>query len=185
MKETGKYGEHELVTGLKEKDPAAFKYFYMHYRGALFTIIRQIIREPESANDVLQEVFITVWKNIDKYDPGKGRLFTWLLNITRNAAINMTRSKRYKNSLKTEDLGNSVYSLDKGEEQQLNINRIGLKKLVEQLKKEQREVLNLAYFEGLTQEEISKVLNIPLGTVKTRMRAALIEMRKLFNYIVQ
>ena len=176
-----KYSEHDLIGGLKDRDPSAFRYLYLNYRGALFTVIIQIIPDPETASDILQEVFVSVWKNIDKYDPQKGRLFTWLLNITRNAAINMTRSKNYKNSLKNEDLDNSVYTTENKGGQETNINRIGLRKIVDQLKQEQREVLDLAYYKGLTQEEVSRVLNIPLGTVKTRLRTAIKEMRKKFN----
>jgi RNA polymerase sigma-70 factor (ECF subfamily) len=175
------YTENELVTSLKQRRNEAYRHLYIHYRGSLFNIINQIVPDIETANDVLQEVFITIWNNIDKYDPSKGRLYTWLLNLTRNAAINKTRSKNYKNYLKNADISNYVNSIEEKSNSQLNINQIGLRKEVSKLKEEYKVVLELAYFHGCTQEEISKALDIPLGTIKTRIRNALIELRKHFK----
>lgn len=175
------YTEAELVQSLQNREEEAFRYLYFHYRGSLFTVINQIIPEKETASDVLQEVFIAVWKNAEKYDAGKGRLFTWLLNIARNTAINKTRSKNYKNALKNEVLNNDVYSGEKSSDNQQPVNTIGLRKEVGKLKNDFKQVLELSYFQGCTQEEISKALNIPLGTVKTRLRSAIIELRKHFR----
>lgn len=174
------YSEQELVEALKGHINKAYKYLYLHYRGSLYNVIIQIIPDTETANDVLQEVFITVWKNIDKYDAEKGRLYTWLLNVTRNTAINKTRSKIYKSSLKNDSISNYVNDIDKKITVQQNINHIGLRKEVSRLKDELKSVLELSYFNGFTQEEIAKVLNIPLGTVKTRLRSAVTELRKQF-----
>jgi RNA polymerase sigma factor (sigma-70 family) len=175
------YSENELVASLKNRDSNAYRHLYIHYRGSLFSIICQIIPDTETAEDVLQEVFITVWNNINKYDPEKGRLYTWLLNLTRNTAINKTRSKNYKSFKKNDDLDNYVNSIDEVNAVQQNINQIGLRKEVGKLKEDYRAVIELSYFNGFTQEEISKTLNIPLGTIKTRLRAALIELRKQFR----
>ena len=175
------YTESELVSSLKKKENEAYRYLYINYRGSLFNIINQIIPDIETSNDVLQEVFITVWNNFDKYDPGKGRLYTWLLNLTRNTAINKIRSKNYKGFLKNVDLSIYVNDIEQKENSFLNINQIGLRTEVHKLKDEFKSVLDLAYFHGCTQEEISKALNIPLGTVKTRIRNALIELRKHFK----
>ena len=172
------YTEAELVAGLKAQRNEAYRYLYLHYRGAVYNIITQIISNSETANDVLQEVFVTVWKNIDKYDPAKGRLFTWLLKLTRNAAINQTRVKNYKVNHQNVSLDNSV---NIGEESHSpNVNLIGLRAQVHQLREEYKNVVELSYFKGLTQEEISKALNVPIGTVKTRLRNAIIELRKQF-----
>ena len=178
---TKTYSENELVASLKNRDNNAYRHLYTHYRGSLFSIISQIIPDTETAEDVLQEVFITVWNNIDKYDPGKGRLYTWLLNLARNTSINKTRSKNYKSFKKNDDLGNYVNSIGETNTIQQNINQIGLRKEVSKLKEEHKAVIELSYFNGFTQEEMSKALNIPLGTVKTRLRAALIELRKQFR----
>lgn len=174
------YSEQELVEALKGHINKAYKYLYLNYRGSLYNVIIQIIPDTETANDVLQEVFITVWKNIDKYDSERGRLYTWLLNITRNTAINKTRSKIYKSSLKNDSISNYVNDFDEKITVQQNINHIGLRKEVSRLKDELKAVLELSYFNGFTQEEIARVLNIPLGTVKTRLRSAVMELRKQF-----
>lgn len=180
LNETQTYSEEELVAGLKNHISEAYTYLYHHYKGALYNIITQIIPDEETANDVLQEVFIMVWKNIDKYDAAKGRLFTWLLNVTRNIAINKTRSKNYKTSLKNDSLSNYVHYIDEKLSYQQNINCIGLRKAVGLLKEDFKSVLELAYFNGYTQEEIAKTLQIPLGTVKTRLRCAVLELKKHF-----
>ena len=123
---------------------------------------------------------VTVWQNIDKYDPSKGRLFTWLLKITRNSAINKTRSKIFKSQAKNDDINNYVNYLEEKSSLQTDINKIGLRKQVHLLKDDFKNVIELSYYHGFTQEEIAKALNIPLGTVKTRLRNALIELRKQF-----
>lgn len=180
MNGTPAYNEKELVEALKKHESDAYRHLYMNYRGSLYNAILQIITDEETAGDVLQEVFVTVWQNIGKYDPGKGRLFTWLLKLTRNTAINKTRSKIYKSQQKNEDIANYVTYIDAKEPQQQDINRIGLRKQVHLLRDEYKNVVELSYYNGFTQEEIAKALGIPLGTVKTRLRSALIELRKQF-----
>lgn len=172
--------ESELVTALNQQDNQAYKHLYIHYRGALFNIILQFVPDTEMANDILQEVFLAIWKNMDKYDAKKGRLFTWLHTLTRNTAINTIRSKSFKVQAKNENLEDfvSVIELKTGIEQ--IVNQIGLRKQVHLLRAEYKNVLELSYYNGFTQEEIAKTLNIPLGTVKTRLRNALIELRKQF-----
>jgi RNA polymerase sigma factor (sigma-70 family) len=174
------YTEDTLTNALKKLDKGAFEYLYQNYKGALFTVILQIIPDREIAEDVLQEAFITAWKNIDKYDAAKGRLFTWLFNVTRNCAINTTRSKNYKTQQKNDSFDNYVTYIDEKENAVLNINQIGLRKQVHQLREDYKNVIELSYFNGFTHEEISKILNVPVGTVKTRLRNALIELRKQF-----
>lgn len=180
MAGTSFYTETDLVTALKQHDKNAFEYLYHNYKGALFTVIKQVITDEETAGDVLQEAFVNAWKNIEKYDAAKGKLFTWLYNVTRNCAINTTRSKTYKSQQKNDSISNYVSYTDNLQAQELNINKIGLRKQVHQLREDYKNVLELSYFNGYTHEEISKILNIPEGTVKTRLRNALIELRKQF-----
>ncbi len=174
------YTESELVYELKQHDNDAFRYLYLHYRGALYNIISQIITDTETANDVLQDVFVAIFKNMDKYDSEKGRLFTWMLNIARNTAINKTRSKIYKSGLKNDTIENYVDFIDAKSTNQQNINLIGLRKQVHKLREDYKAVLELSYYNGFTQDEIAKLLNIPLGTVKTRLRNAVLELKKHF-----
>ena len=93
------YTEIELTTLLKQRDQSAFSYLYDHYSAALLSVIGGIIVETEQSNDVLQEVFVKIWKQIESYDSSKGRLFTWMLNVARNASIDFIRSKGDRKSV--------------------------------------------------------------------------------------
>jgi RNA polymerase sigma factor (sigma-70 family) len=179
MPETLKYTEPELIDLLKLRQQTAFSYLYDNYASALYGIIVSIVPDRELANDVLQEVFVKIWKQVSTYDASKGRLFTWMMNIARNASIDMLRSKNYQRSQQNRELTETVY--EKGGSTSTNVEQIGLRKLVNSLKEDYRILLELAYFEGLTQDEISKMLNMPLGTVKTRLRTALIQLRELLK----
>ena len=171
--------EQELVLALKQRENQAFSTLYDNYAGALYSIIKQIITDNnELASDVLQEVFINIYRKIDTYDQTKGRLFTWMLNIARNASIDMLRSKSYQNSQKNQELPDNVYKSTANQSTQLNVDNIGLKKVLEKLKPEHRVLMELAYFKGFTHEEIAEMMSIPLGTVKTRIRNALLQLRE-------
>jgi RNA polymerase sigma factor (sigma-70 family) len=173
------YTEQELVAALKERNNQAFAFLYDNYAGALYSIIRQIITDnSELAGDTLQEVFINIWRKIESYDQRKGRLFTWMLNIARNASIDTLRSKSYQNSQKNQELPDNVYKGASNQTTQQNVDNIGLKKVLEKLKPEHRVLVELAYFKGFTHEEIAEMMTIPLGTVKTRIRNALLQLRE-------
>ena len=177
MQSATKYTEQELIGYLKERNDFAFSYLYENYSGALFSVITNIVPDKEIAGDVLQEVYINIYRKIDTYDAGKSRLYTWMLNIARNEAIDTIRSKGYRNSQQNREVTEAVYE-QAGSTQQ-NIDKIGLRKLLEKIKPEYRDLVDLSYFKGLTQEEISQFQGIPLGTVKTRLRAALSQLRAL------
>jgi RNA polymerase sigma factor (sigma-70 family) len=179
MPEPLKYTETELVALLKEREQSAFGYLYDHYAGALYGIIVSIVIDKEIANDVLQEVFVKIWKQISTYDPTKGRLFTWMMNVARNASIDMLRSKGYQSNQQNRELSETVY--ERGGVTSTQIEHIGLRKLVYALKDEYKVLIELSYFQGFTQDQISKMLNIPLGTVKTRLRSALISLREMMK----
>jgi RNA polymerase sigma-70 factor (ECF subfamily) len=175
---TTTYTESELVSLLKSRDSKAFSYLYDNYSAALYTVIAQLVEDMDTANDVLQEVFINIWRKIESYDPMKGRLFTWMLNIARNASIDTLRSKSYQNSQKNQPLQQNSDWESTGKLTALNVDNIGLKKILERLKREHRVLIDLAYFKGYTHEEIAQIEAIPLGTVKTRIRNALIQLRE-------
>ncbi len=180
MKISNTYTEQDLVKALKEREKAAFNYLYDYYSGALYTIVKQIVQNGELANDVLQDVFVNIWRKMDSYDPAKGRLFTWMLNIARNASIDALRSKSYQNTQKNQEITDNVNNIS-GQSIQSNLDTIGLKKHLLKLKPELRTLIDLAYFKGYTQEEISEIEEIPLGTVKTRIRNALIQLRSFIQ----
>jgi RNA polymerase sigma factor (sigma-70 family) len=171
------YSEQELVALLQQRNEKAFGYLYDNYSGALYGIVNSIVTDREIANDVLQNVFVNIWRKIESYDAAKGRLFTWMLNIARNAAIDEVRSKGYRDSQKNQSLSENVDI--PGAVTSPVIDDVGLKKVLTRLKGELRILVDMSYFQGFTHEEISKALNIPLGTVKTRIRSALIQLRTM------
>lgn len=180
MKQEITYSESELIEKLILREQEAFTYLYDHYAPALTGIIQQIIPDTETAADVLQQVFLNIWRKIGSYDAGKGRLFTWMLNIARNAAIDMVRSKPWRENQQNQPIPEDVYNLGKPVFQP-DPDDTGLRKMVSQLKDDYKTLVELSYFQGYTHEELSKMLNIPLGTVKTRIRSALIQLRKILD----
>jgi RNA polymerase sigma factor (sigma-70 family) len=173
------YHESELVSLLKQRHEHAFNYLYDHYSGSLYSVIVSIVPNRELANDLLQEVFVKIWRQIATYDNEKGRLFTWMLNVARNASIDAVRSKNYQQNQQNRELTENIY--EEGGSVQMNTDKIGLRKIVYKLKDEYRVLVELSYFEGYTQDEISKMLKIPLGTVKTRLRSALIQLKQVIK----
>ncbi|MFM2047701.1 MAG: hypothetical protein RI955_247 [Bacteroidota bacterium] len=171
----------DLVNQLKARSNESFNYLYQNYSKALFNVIFQILQNQELSEDVLQEAFVKIWKNVEQYEPSKGTLFTWMLNICRNQAIDKTRSKLFKNNLQNQTIENNVSVFSKMENQ-FKPEHIGLKKLADNLKPEYREIIDLIYYKGYTQNDAAEHLQMPLGTVKTRCRAALTELRKIFNH---
>ncbi len=176
-----KLSEEELVYLLKIKDTAGLEYLYDHYSKALYNIIYQVVQKEESAEDVLQETFLKVWNAFDLFDSSKGRLYTWLSNIARNLAIDKIRSKEFRNQAQNQDIENHVSVIDVRMSNKLNPDNIGVKDLVNKLRPEHKKLIELIYFNGFTHAEVSEHLDIPLGTVKTRVRAAIMELRKYFN----
>jgi RNA polymerase sigma-70 factor (ECF subfamily) len=173
--------EPELVQAILTKDKSGAEALYDMYSSSLYGVIFRIVQHEEIAEDLLQDTFIRIWNSFSSYDATKGRLFTWMVNVARNIAIDKTRSKEFRNSSKTEDLENNVLTLDKQINSEINPEVIGLKDLVEKLKPEHKIILDLVYFEGFTHVEVAEKLEIPLGTVKTRLRNAIITLRKVFN----
>lgn len=181
MADINKYSEEELVLLLQQKDQQAFSYLYDNYAAALNGVIHRMVEDQALAEDILQEAFVKIWNNFASYDPSKGRLFTWMLNITRNLTIDMLRSKGYKKQAKISADENSVSNFTDDSRMAERFDALGMRKQLAHLKPEQRSIIDLAYFHGYTQEEIAKAMGIPLGTVKTRMRTAIIELRKMLE----
>ncbi len=166
---------------LKNRDEMGLRLLYDHYSSALYGVILRIVIDRETAEDVLQESFIKIWNNSESYDAEKGRLYTWLLNIARNTAIDKTRSKNFRNEGKVQSIEDFVYSVDKQHNTSTATDFIGLRKFVDALKPEQRELIDLLYFGGYTQSEAAEKLGIPLGTIKTRVKAALTQLRNILK----
>lgn len=176
-----KYKEEELVVLLQNKDAQAFGYLYDNYSAALFGVIYKMVEDKELAEDILQETFVKIWNSFSAYDSSKGRLFTWMLNITRNHTIDTLRSREYK---KQNQIYNGKINVDNFIDVAggaARFDSLGIRKHLTHLKTDQKQIIDLAYFSGFTHEEIAKQLSIPLGTVKTRMRAAIMELRRLLQ----
>lgn len=153
------------------------EYLYDHYSGALYGVIFRILKKEEIAEEVLQDVFLKIWDRFDSYDPAKGRLFTWLLNIARNQAIDKTRSKEISKGQKTSGIDNVVSRIDHAEYIEQRIETIGVKEILNDLPEEQKFVVEYLYLKGYSQSELAEEFNIPLGTVKTRLRLAMQQLR--------
>jgi RNA polymerase sigma factor (sigma-70 family) len=173
--------EPELIQAIRNRDKKGAEALYNMYSSALYGVIFRILQHEEIAEDLLQESFVKIWNSAASYDESKGRLFTWMINIARNLAIDKTRSKDFRNHSKTDDIENLVLSVDKGYSTSINPETLGLKDLVNKLKPDQKIILDLVYFRGFTHVEAAEELDIPLGTVKTRLRNAIITLRKVFN----
>ena len=181
MEQTLKYSETELVQLLQMQDQQAFSYLYDNYAPSLNGVIYRLVENKELAEDILQEAFIKIWNNFAQYDSSKGRLFTWMINVTRNLTIDTLRSKGYKKQAKISTDENSVNNVQDNSFGADKFDTMGLQKQLANLRPEQRSIIDMAYFKGYTQDEISKHTGVPLGTVKTRMRAAIIELRKILQ----
>ncbi len=167
--------EEEFADHLLSKDQKKFALIYDHFSGALLGIINRIVKNDEQAEDILQDVFLKIWNASDSYDPKKSRLFTWMLNIARNTSIDYLRSKQgqFDKTVQPVERLYFLYEVNGSHHE-----HIGLKKLVGDLKTEHKEIIDLAFFEGYTQNEIAEILQIPLGTVKTRCRKAISTLRE-------
>lgn len=168
----------ELILRLKQQDRTAISQVYDMYSSALYGVVLRIVQSPELAQQVLQDTFLKVWKNSASYDNSKGRLFTWLLNIARNTAIDATRTAHFRNRQKTENLDSLVH---KPGNETLNPDHLGVREAVGTLDEKYKLLIDLIYFKGYTQEEVAEETGIPIGTVKTRLRYAMNELRKVFG----
>lgn len=170
----------QLVTLLLSRDEKGFNYLYDNYSPALYGVIFRIVNYEEEANEVLQDTFVKIWNSITSFDQNKGTLYTWMLNIARNSAIDRLKSKSFQNDLQNQSIPDFVNDgIGLSTEQSHQFNEV--QDRVNTLRDDYKVIINKAYFGGLTQEEIAEELQIPLGTVKTRTRAALIELREILK----
>lgn len=165
-----------MIAQLKLKDRSAFNTLYDKYAPALYTVVLQMINNRELVNKVIHKAFMIIWHSIEDYDSGKGKLFTWMLHITRVTAINETKLPLNKQVL-TQDQKSGADDLPYSTEPA--IDNCGLKTIINKLGNEQKNLVNLYYYKGLTIEEIAATVSIPEGVVKTKMNTALSELGNL------
>ena len=172
----------DLLKAIARQDESALAELYDRYRVILFGLLVRILNSREEAEDVLQEVFLQVWRRAADFDESRGRPFTWLVTLARSRGIDRLRSLGARERVAiagarepSEEVSDAVADAFKSEQRSL------VNTALAQLPDEQKRPLMLAYFEGLTQSEIATKLGAPLGTVKTRMRAGLMKMRELIG----
>ena len=173
--------EKDILKHFQNDSEKGVVLLYQHYNKSLFGIIQSIVQDEQLAEDVLQEVFVKIWTNRHKYSSAKGRLYTWMANIARNAGIDKLRSKNFKQQTKTKQEEDFVIGYENQSYNPINPDVIGLKEVVNSLKDEHKAVIELVYFKGYTQKEAAEELNTPLGTIKTRLRTAVLKLREIIK----
>ncbi|WP_350285395.1 sigma-70 family RNA polymerase sigma factor [uncultured Croceitalea sp.] len=170
-----------LVAQFQKKDKKAFETLYTMYSENICGVIFTIIKNKERSQELCQDVFVKIWEKSETYDPSKGRFFTWILNIARNTAIDELRSKSFKNNKQNLQTDSFVDILTYEKDLNHTIDTIGLKSLLDGLKAKCILLIDLLYFKGYTQKEAAQELGKPVGTIKTRIRACISEIRKNRN----
>lgn len=180
--EQAQISDIDLLHAVARRDETGLAALYDRYRLILFGLLVRILNSREEAEDVLQEVFLQVWRRAADFDEQRGRPFTWLVTLTRSRAIDRLRVLAARQRLAdsaaretTDEASDAVADTLHAEQREI------VARALASLPEEQRRTLKLAYFEGLTQSEIATQLGTPLGTVKTRMRAGMMKLRELLG----
>ena len=183
--------EFELMKRIKANDAEALSELYDLYNHLLYGMILSIVKTKPEAEDVLQEVFVKIWQKADSFKPKRGNVFSWIVTLTRNGAIDRIRSKGYKTQQKASaDINNPAVILETDHYDPLETTIFSdrarlVKKALNEIPAKQCKVLKIAYYRGLTQAEISDHLEIPLGTVKTRMRQGMLKLKDILEEQIQ
>jgi RNA polymerase sigma-70 factor (ECF subfamily) len=184
--EKGLEAEVELLRRIGQGDRRSFEALYDRCAGVLFSTAYHVLNNQEAAEDTLQDVFIQIWEKAPLYDPSRGKPLTWAVTLTRNKAIDRLRSTRRRNRLQEEvqresetleqfDSGSSFDAVASGETGTL------VREAIRMLSRDQREAIELAFLESLTQSEIAERLQVPLGTVKARIRRGMTKLREVLG----
>lgn len=171
--------EMEILKCFERGDTRAMELLYDNYADTLYGIVLKMVGDEAKAQDILQESFIKIWKRSKQYDSSKGRLFTWLLTIVRNQSIDYIRKKERRGEI--QGSSNDVYlqNVDSGDAD-LSVNH-DIVKVLKELDVEKRKLIEHSFILGYTHPEIAEKFNIPLGTVKTKIRAAMQSLREIFG----
>ncbi|WP_246601852.1 RNA polymerase sigma factor [Hymenobacter profundi] len=165
--------EAVLVQRLYQRDENAMLLFYNQYSAMLYGVILRIVKHTHLAEDVLQESMLKIWHSFPSYNPMRGRLTTWALNICRNKAIDELRAQRARGAERTTSLPSKLPTSLQPLATTFRPEHVGVRELVHDLSPAAQELLDMLYFQGYTQQEAAEALGEPLGTVKSRARAAI------------
>jgi RNA polymerase sigma-70 factor (ECF subfamily) len=179
-------GDADLVDRLRRRDPQALAELYDRYGRLAYSLILRVVRDTGAAEDLVQETFLRVWNRVQAFDAGKGALGPWLLAVARNRAIDYLRSAagRERNALEFEETDHPALYTDMERDILISDKTRRVKIAMEKLSANQRQVIELAYFEGLSQTEMAERMGQPLGTVKTWVRTALKNLRDELGAVV-
>ncbi|MEK6151684.1 RNA polymerase sigma factor [Flavobacteriaceae bacterium 3-367] len=170
--------EKHIVELLEERNEKAISLLYEHYGDTLYGVAHKVLRDQELAQDVLQESFVKIWKKSDSYDSTKAKLFTWLFRITRNTAIDKLRSTNTKTDREIQMDVSDVYNLGVDS---IRPEFMDVRENLDKIESKYQIVLEALFFQGMTQQEASEELDIPLGTIKSRLKIGLRELRKIYG----
>jgi RNA polymerase sigma factor (sigma-70 family) len=170
--------DEQIVKLLQRRDDDALRLIYYHYANHLKGIAFQIVQQDALADDIVQESMVKIWNKSDSYDPKKAKFFTWIYQITRNTALDKLRQRENNFAQKIQMEKSNVSLL----EESFSGEHVDIQKHISKLDSKYQEVIELLYFKGFTQSQASEHLDIPLGTVKTRLKIGLRELKKIYDY---
>jgi RNA polymerase sigma factor (sigma-70 family) len=173
--------DSELVELVAQKDAGALEALYERYGRAAYSLARRILTEETLAQDVVQEVFLSLWRDARRFDAGRGTVATYLLSMTHHRAVDVVRREENLRRWRTSDEGLELEADPKvrvEDEVLTSERRAEVRSALQELPPAQREALLLAYFGGYTQREVAALVGVPLGTVKTRMAAGMRKMKE-------
>jgi RNA polymerase sigma-70 factor (ECF subfamily) len=178
--------EKALMQRIALGDEAAFEALYDRYSRLLYSLLLSVVKHPPEAQDLLQEVFMHIWRQAKNFDADRGNVYSWLVTMTRHRAIDRLRSKGFRERQQELHDDDSVLMLPDSALSPLDSitvmeQRERVRDALDKIPSEQRDALMLAYFQGYTQTEIAALLQIPLGTIKTRMRQGLLKLSALLQ----
>jgi RNA polymerase sigma factor (sigma-70 family) len=177
--------ETALLARIGQRDERAIEALYERYSGPLYSLAYQVTRADRFAQDVVQEVFVAVWKDAGRFDPARGSLSSWLFALARHKAIDLVRKEaNVRRHTADVDLVFEESDDDVDQEAWLRLRRDAVRAAITSLPEAQRTALELAFFGGLTHVEVAETLDIPLGTAKTRIRTALLKLRDILGQSV-
>ena len=171
----------QLVELVAQKDAGALEALYDRYGRAAYSLARRILTEETLAQDVVQEVFLSLWRDARRFDAGRGTVATYLLSMTHHRAVDVVRREENLRRWRTSDEGLELAPDPKArveDEVEASERRAEVRSALAELPAAQREALLLAYFGGYTQREVAALVGVPLGTVKTRMAAGMRKLRE-------
>jgi RNA polymerase sigma-70 factor (ECF subfamily) len=172
-----KNSDQQIIHYLEQGDQRAIGLLYDQYADSVFGVLRQMLPHEAAAQDVLQETFIKVWKNAHRYDASKATLFTWLLRIARNAGLDYLRAQKTRSDHEIQSATRNVSDMVTA----IHPEHMDVPTHLSRLESKYGQVIHALFFLGLSQSETSEQLGIPLGTVKSRLRVGLRELRKVFG----